>query len=314
MGYGNSPLEKSRIYHHEHPKNYSFLMHDPNKEYGGHVIYYDESRYRVKSSKTSNFITEDNDNAIIFMGDSYTEGLQVSFEKTFADIIGKTLEVPTLNLGVSSYSPILYKSQVKNEVVQSQGSLIIMQVYSNDFHDDNKYLSREKYNKNFQGIDGGKKNKFLILARNSYVLRFIRKYQLLFDQYKVSEKEKKDIVNKIFSLRKTIKIEDLLYTSKIIVDIDKLLKKNGKRLFVFMIPSLDFSSGRKCCKKDKLYNDFMYQMKLNNINTLDVASYFNISKKQEDLFYKLDIHLTEFGHRVMADAILSELKNHDLVE
>ena len=29
IGYGNAPLEQSKEYHHAHPKNYSFLMHQP---------------------------------------------------------------------------------------------------------------------------------------------------------------------------------------------------------------------------------------------------------------------------------------------
>ena len=40
IGYGNAPLERSKIYHHAHPKNYSFLAHDPNDEYGGHHVFY----------------------------------------------------------------------------------------------------------------------------------------------------------------------------------------------------------------------------------------------------------------------------------
>ena len=314
-GYGNSPLEKSQFYHHEHPKNYSFLMHDPNNEYGGHIIYYDEERYRVKNSKESNFLTEDSDQSIIFIGDSYTEGLQVSFEKTFAHIVGKKLKFSILNLGVSSYSPILYDIQIKNKIADSKAPLIIMQIYSNDFIDDQNYMKYAKYNNNIvEGIEGGKKNIFLILARKSYVLRFIRKYQLLLFQSVVSREEKIKLVNQVLSFKKTIKQEDLLPTSKIIADINKLLLIKRKKLYVFMIPNLKFSHDQKCCEKDVLYEGFMNEMHSEGINTLDVASYFNNVPNQEDLFYELDIHLTEYGHEVMANAILSELKKVSLVK
>ena len=42
IGYGNAPLERSPLYHHVHPSNYQFLMHDPRAEYGGYNIYYDD--------------------------------------------------------------------------------------------------------------------------------------------------------------------------------------------------------------------------------------------------------------------------------
>ena len=46
----------------------------------------------------------------MFMGDSFTEATQVSYEDTLVGRIGKNLSIPTSNLGASSYSPLLYLS------------------------------------------------------------------------------------------------------------------------------------------------------------------------------------------------------------
>jgi lysophospholipase L1-like esterase len=53
---------------------------------------------------------------ILFIGDSFTEGIGVEFEDTFVGIIGKKLSydsIEILNAGVSSYSPAIYYRKTK---------------------------------------------------------------------------------------------------------------------------------------------------------------------------------------------------------
>ena len=74
IGYGNAPLERSHTYHHVHPSNYQFFMHDPNGEYGGHYVYYDNLGFRVQNKLSQTNELADEEKAIIFLGDSFTEG------------------------------------------------------------------------------------------------------------------------------------------------------------------------------------------------------------------------------------------------
>ncbi|MBU1446746.1 MAG: hypothetical protein KKF58_00400 [Gammaproteobacteria bacterium] len=52
---------------------------------------------------------------LLFIGDSFTEGIGYSYEKTFAGLIDEKLHnsVDVLNAGVASYSPKLYFSKIK---------------------------------------------------------------------------------------------------------------------------------------------------------------------------------------------------------
>lgn len=52
---------------------------------------------------------------ILFMGDSFTEGIGLPYEQTFVGLIDRQLEdsVDVLNAGVASYSPKLYLSKIK---------------------------------------------------------------------------------------------------------------------------------------------------------------------------------------------------------
>ena len=68
IGYGNSPHERSHTYHHVHPSNYQFLMHDPNGEYGGHHVYYDNLGFRVRDEASQTNKLANEDNAIVFLG------------------------------------------------------------------------------------------------------------------------------------------------------------------------------------------------------------------------------------------------------
>src|SRR5687768_8285119 len=109
FGYGNSPLDSDRILHHVHPKNYSFNSYNPNNEYGGFKIYYDEYGNRYNPAENNK-----NKNEIWFLGDSFTEALQVEWDSSFVGRIGRASNYSSVNFGTSSYSPLLYVVQLRN--------------------------------------------------------------------------------------------------------------------------------------------------------------------------------------------------------
>lgn len=306
IGYGNAPAERSHTYHHIHPSDFSFLMYDPYGEFGGYVIYYDESGYRVSNPSLSTFQSEDAENAIVFMGDSFTEAKQVHFEESFPSILGEQLDVPIMNLGVASYSPVIYQVQAQNLLQSVAASLVVLQIYSNDFEGDSKYLEFAEHKDNtLVAINGGNKNNLIrTLARSSYLVRFVRKSQLVLEKMLTTESIDIDAL----SIEQNVSQDDLLQTSDVISEIKAILDKNSKQLAVFMIPSKALSRTGECCKEDEIYARFMEQMRLRNIHTLDVSSYFERSPNQQDLFFELDIHLTKEGHSVLAEALLAELK------
>ena len=308
IGYGNAPLEQSKEYHHAHPKNYSFLMHQPKGEYGGFRVFYDENGYRTSDLSISNFKHNDNDSSILFLGDSYTEGNQVLYENTFVNKVGENLKVNTINLGVSSYSPILYLLQTKKQIPHLRSKIVILQIFRNDFGNDKNYLTKAEYNENYEivGINGGEKNIYIDFLRKSYLLRFLRKSQLLILELMKEEKISNNILRDIYI--EDVNNNDLLRSSEIILDIKKELNKLDKELFVFMIPSKILSINNICCEKDKVYKKFKNEMENKNIQFLDISKYFSNYNFQENLFFKQDIHLTSDGHKILADGLTSEIK------
>lgn len=315
LGYGNAPLERSEYYHHEHPKNYSFLSHIPTGEYGGFKVYYDERGYRVINSKSSSFIEKDSENSIVFMGDSFTEANQVPYEDTFVHRISNTLKVKTINLGVSSYSPIIYLQQVKKDLQKVKSKIIILQIFRNDFANDVEYQNFAVYSSNeIIRINGGKKNKLISFLRQSYLLRFLRKSQLLIKELiknrKNMTKAEQINFNDMVFYENNIKEELIKKTSNTIKNIELELKKinEDKQLIVFMIPSGSLSKVGKCCDQDKVYKKFMNEMIKRNIAFIDTSPYFKNYPYQSNLFFKKDIHLTAEGHKIIAKALENEIK------
>lgn len=310
IGYGNAPLERSAKYHHVHPANYNFLMHDPNGEYGGYYVYYDNLGFRVqeKTSQTLQFSNEKN--AIIFLGDSFTEGNQVPYGETFVSLVGEELGIPAINLGVSTYSPLIYNLQIKNIVSQFKGNTVILQVFSNDFDGDESYLREAVYDGDkLIGIDGGSNNELIALARNSYLLRFLRKSQLLIKKILSNNKTNANKVNSTLDYEQNISDTQLKNTVQIIKLIKTNLAKQDKKLYVFLIPSKSLSLTNDCCINDILYSRFYAALEKLNINTINVKHSFEKIDNQYDLFFEKDIHLTSFGHRLIASSIISHLRN-----
>ena len=182
IGYGNAPIEHSNQIHHLHPKNYEFLVHDPAGEYGGFQVYYDETGYRVKSKNLSAEKGK-SFHRIAFLGDSFTEAVQVRWEKSFVGLIeSKYPNITVRNFGVISYSPIIYIAQMLKEMEDFQPTDIVVQIFENDFYDDLKYIKRAN-SQNVIDIKrvNGKYSKFIIkVLRYSYIARLIRKVQLQF--------------------------------------------------------------------------------------------------------------------------------------
>ena len=55
VGYGSAPLEGSSMLHHEHPKNYSFLVHDVGGEFQENAfVHYDAEGLRFNPDAAGN--------------------------------------------------------------------------------------------------------------------------------------------------------------------------------------------------------------------------------------------------------------------
>ena len=108
---------RNEIYHHDLIKNGMIetkytLFHDRNVK-----LHTNSLGFKDKSSRTIPLLSSKNfTKRIVFIGDSFTEGIFLEYEDTFVGIIDKELNkksIQVLNAGVGSYSPTIYWRKVK---------------------------------------------------------------------------------------------------------------------------------------------------------------------------------------------------------
>ena len=309
IGYGNAPIEHSNQIHHSHPKNYEFSVHDPAGEYGGFQVYYDETGYRVKSKNLSAEKGK-SFHRIAFLGDSFTEAVQVRWEKSFVGLIeSKYPNITVRNFGVLSYSPIIYIAQMLKEMEDFQPTDIVVQIFENDFYDDLRYIKRAN-SQNLIDIKrvNGKNLKFIIkVLRYSYVARLLRKVQL---QFKYTFFNSTDNVcpdsfpcNQDQTEKKG---KDLTY--KAILLLKDLANKANARFYIYIIPNKQLAMQNQCCESDSLAAEFREFSESNNLNLIDLAEVFGKYPEQSKLFFEKDGHFTPLGHSITAKAISKNLR------
>ena len=160
--------KRDHTYDHTLTENFNGIMGWGNKRY---KFCTDNNGFRIdckkKEKKLKNF-------DIGFIGDSFTEGTGLEYEKTFVGIIEKELYNKKIaNLGLSSYSPAIYYTKIKKLLDSGYqfGEIIVFMDIS-DLVDDtlcyklseNKRVLRKKtYDSCFNNINfkSNKINKFV---------------------------------------------------------------------------------------------------------------------------------------------------------
>ena len=308
LGYLSLSVERSDILHHENLKNNYFTSYDfsNEREWNNVDIYYDNLGNRFSGINKNQDI---NLKKYIFLGDSFTEALQVQWDKTFVGLIeNKIPYYQIVNLGVTTYSPSIYYLKLKKDINEYKNiNKLLIQIFSYDFIDDEyykvysnvpdisdpkEYISKLKYispqkdmNKKREIIDFFKKQ-----LKKSYLIRYLKKIQKSYFYQKVSWTNPTET----FVRQNSITVEAL-------IKIKEICEIKNIELSIFMIPDK-----KKLINKenDFHYNEFKNIMINNNFNFIDVLPYF---KGHNNLFFRKDIHLTEKGHEVLSEALINYL-------
>lgn len=105
------PRIASSIYHHDFAKNMQIEYVSKNIRYP-----FRTNSLGFRDASTRSVLARSKSQRILFIGDSFTEGVGVAFEDTFVGIIGNELgskQIDVLNAAVASYSPTIYYRKVK---------------------------------------------------------------------------------------------------------------------------------------------------------------------------------------------------------
>lgn len=302
-----SPWVPDKLLHHAHPKDYKYISNSPEGEsftvYFNHFGLTDDPKGEKKRLHAPY--------KIAFMGDSFTEGLQVPYSQTFVAIIEKSLGGKAIvkNYGVSSYSPIFYLIQWRHIVQHFKPTHVVLQLYSNDISNDERYASTALRSKNgmILSLPATKKDKFIHYFRNFYMFRFLRKVyhqiEWLIDNWNRDKtfiggfvEENPDLTQLSTGLVKSIANE---------------IKDSGAYFYLMVVPSkfrhfggTDPLSTLEFAEK---WKNWAHKNSIPFIGLLPAFS--EASNKKVKLFFTDDIHFNIQGNAVVAQVIYNEIVN-----
>lgn len=102
---------------------------------------------------------------IVFIGDSFVEGIGLSYENTFSSIISEKLKISVANMGVSSYSTKIYLSKIKYFLDKGlKFDHVVVYIDISDLIDDVNYFEIKK-NFKVRDQDLGKKIEWFVNAK-----------------------------------------------------------------------------------------------------------------------------------------------------
>lgn len=127
------------VYHHDLKKN----INNYTAEWGNQDYRVDTNSLGFKDSRNRTIALSPatGEKRILLIGDSFTEGVGIPFDETFAGLLKKhyaPLSIDILNAGVSSYSPIIYYRKIKYliETVGLKFNSVIVFIDLSDIEDE----------------------------------------------------------------------------------------------------------------------------------------------------------------------------------
>jgi hypothetical protein len=109
--------------------------HFSNKEYSTEVTFSEDGRLITSRSDAPA-------RPIFFAGDSDTMGWGVNDDETFAALIASSVDVPVLNLGVSSYGTVREIQHIQRHPRFRDANCIVIQYSWNDFDENEVFLAK----------------------------------------------------------------------------------------------------------------------------------------------------------------------------
>ena len=321
------------VYHHTFKPYKEVNLHSDN---GNYTILTNSLGF--KDDKKINIEKDIDKKRIIFIGDSFTEGVLLNFEKTFAGIFKKYLaerDIDFLNAGRGGYSPIIYWTKIKHlleiEKVKFDELYVFIDL-SDTFDEYATYDLNENQNVILKNIPQSKpiqRENFIgktkiFLKENTIFTYFILNYisdtlsnndyariwyhhivnDVHFDKWPINKSAYNEWGEKGIKLQ-------IKYMNKL----KKLLDENNVKLTVVVYPWIsqiwyeDLNSLHV-----KIWKDWA---KKNNSNFIDLFPLFvkkGISNSEKDKiinenYIRGDFHFNEKGNQIIAEELIRKLDN-----
>lgn len=276
---------------------------EERNEVNGMVILYATTQYGFKAFGPS----EPGKKNVFFIGDSFTQSVEVNNEDTFYEIISDSLDFSLFAYGMSGYGTFQQKlilEQYKNEI---KPDLVVWQFCTNDFVDNHYELNRE-CNYKVNAIRPYQNSKGEVFSKNPYTR---------FEQFLLSSRFVGFIYNRVKKIRQNNQFSEsgeskinrlgkdyeaydtaLAITSDLFSEIKKGLGPEVP-LIVFCADGYEpqLSDIREICLNEGI---LFFDDHLNELAA---------SASSAVIPFSIDgVHWNEIGHRIVATTMLDYLK------
>ena len=320
---------KSNIYNHDLAKNAS----DNNSQWGDATYTTKTNSLGLRDEINRKIYLKSEKKRLVFIGDSFTEGLGLNYNKTFVGAINKALkdDHSILNAGVTSYSPVIYWKKIDfliNKVGLQFDELIVYLDISDIYDEVFSYkLNDTGITSIFKGPISSPTTLHSELIKENTIVWIWLKSLLKKDKPKISKKsifakkEKYTYKNSINRYKSSWTFDESSYkeygekgltkSAKYMENLLKLLRVHGIKMTIAIYPW-----------PDQIYYDTLESKhvvfwrnwtKNNNVGFINHFKDFFLSKnkigaiKTIEKYYILgDVHFNDKGNILIKDYFLSQ--------
>lgn len=304
-GYGSTPLEIDPVLHHRHPRDYRFLAYHPSGEYGGFVVSYDGEGLpadpRGDKPEPACGATR-----IAIMGDSFAEGGQVEYRKTFAGLIQGELGTTAIvkNYGVAFYSPILSYLQWEHVVSRFKPGYVFHLLSGNDVGEDESYAVDAGFSPAgaLAAVPGPPDTGVTALLRRSYLARLARKAYITGGYALRTRGREKRVIGGYVEEDPDIGEA----TSKYVAMTARAVSRSGARYVLMVVPS-KFALRNGIADKREYSGKWETWARERSIPFMDLVEPFRREYRATGRFpfFLEDIHFNEAGHAIVAREVIA---------
>ena len=260
-----------------------------------------------------------------FIGDSFTEGIGLNYEETFAGVLEQETTKTIANLGVVSYSPSIYLSKINYFLKEGyKFNHIIVMIDVSDLYDDNFYYVLNNdltVSTNFSRNKSLKRKEILrsFFPLTNFYAFILRSYD---KKNKINNKTLKpsfaphQTLKASWTYSKNDKIIDITSISRAQIDminkmeqLHKLLKKNSIKMSLAVYPwPQQLKHDVVYSKHVKMWEEFCFSRCNNFINFFPTffdkkkeSSFIDVYKKY---YFWNDVNFNKEGNKLLADKLI----------
>lgn len=308
---------ENKIYHHTLAKN---ISHSDAK-WGPIGYRVNTNSLGFKDNQPRKVPLKKQDQRLLIIGDSFTEGLGYEHNDTFVGIIDKELNnknIEVFNAGVSSYSPIIYYRKTKDLIEQGfEFDHLLVLIDISDIENEARHYTLDE-NGNVVNKTTAKSNEL-----DERIKRFITENTIILSNLRILIRKLRNRNKKQRKFEDSLNVYGGMWTvdqgvyddygkegissaKKYMTMLAKLLQKNNIKLSVAVYPWPDQIFHKDLNSKQvKIWKNWSNKHNADFINLF--PKFINNTEGREiinDYFILGDVHWNKEGHKLIAKSLL----------